>query len=87
VKAKTVSVLLRADGERIAITMLVPGYKTEAHDTYIGVAFLMLDQALGEYDVETRVGQIEVQAPGAARKEAISLQDLPHAFDAFFARR
>jgi hypothetical protein len=35
------------------------GYRESEHDRFAGVGFLMLDQALGEYDVETKVGGID----------------------------
>lgn len=41
----------------------------------------MLDQALGEYDVETRVGVINVAAPSARYGQVLTLADLPKAFD------
>ena len=52
----------------------------------MAIAFLLLDQTLGEYDVETRVGQIGVAAPSGSA-DAVSLEQLPQAFDAFFAGR
>jgi hypothetical protein len=52
----------------------------------MGIAYLLLDQALGEYDVETRVGFIEVKPSNAAATGAVKLQQLPEAFDAFVRR-
>ncbi|MBC2731660.1 hypothetical protein [Thiobacillus sp.] len=87
VKADTVSVMLRPEIDKIGLTVLIPGYTEASREAYMGIAFLMLDQALGEYDVETRVGQIEVAAPGDNSAKAVSLMQLPHAFDALFASR
>lgn len=87
VKASSVLVLLQPDGLKAGITVLIPGYTKAAHQTYAGIAFLFLDQALGEYDVETRVGFIDVHAPSTAIANAHSLQELPLTFDSFFAKR
>jgi hypothetical protein len=85
VKASSVSVLLEPDGQKAGITVFIPGYTQEGHNTYAGIAFLLLDQALGEYDVETRVGFIDVKAPARTSVQTLSLQELPNAFDDYFA--
>jgi len=87
VKANTVSVLLEPDGKKVGLTVFIPGYSEDNHNTYAGIAFLLLDQALGEYDVETRVGFVEVKAPSPVPAQVRSLQELPKAFDDFFAGR
>jgi hypothetical protein len=86
VQASSVKVLLRPQGERVAIEVLIPSYTGEAREAYLGVAFLMLDQALGEYDVEMRVGRIDVAAAVNDVSGAVNLEQLPHAFDSFFAK-
>lgn len=86
VKANAVTVLIQADGAKAGLTVLIPGCTEAQRKTYMAVAYLLLDQALGEYDVETRVGFIEVKAPSSAAKAAVTLQQLPKAFDAFFTR-
>jgi|SRR5882724_788218 len=87
VKANTVSVLVEPDGQKAGLTVFIPGYSESDRETYAGIAFLLLDQALGEYDVETRVGFIDVKAPTPGRAQARTLQELPKAFDDFFAGR
>jgi hypothetical protein len=87
VKASSISVLLQPDGQKVGLTLLIPGYTKRAHKTYAGIAYLLLDQALGEYDVETRVGFINVQEPSTATASARPLSQLPAAFDSFFAKR
>lgn len=87
VKASSVSVLLQPDGAKAGLKVVIPGYTKAAHKTYIAIAFLLLDQALGEYDVETRAGFIDVQAPTATGPAGYPLSELPAAFDALFAKR
>jgi hypothetical protein len=85
VRAGTVSVLLEPDGQKVGITVFIPGYTEEARETYVGIAFLFLDHALGEHDVETRVGFIDVKAVAPGSTPTRSLQDLPKVFDDYFA--
>lgn len=87
VKADSVSVLIEPDGLKAALTILIPGYTKVKDDTFRTIAYLFLDQALGEFDVETRVGFIEVAAPSERYKLAEPLRALPKAFDAFLAGR
>ncbi|WP_110112077.1 hypothetical protein [Bacillus sp. CGMCC 1.16541] len=49
-----------AEEETIDLTVYIKGY-TEEEEGYIGTAFLMLDSLLGEYDVATRLGEIDFQ--------------------------
>ena len=87
VKASAISALLAPQGQRIAVTLLIPGYSASTRTAYMGVTFLMLDQALGEYDVMTRVGAVDARAPTPADKTAVPLAQLPMAFDAVLAKR
>ena len=68
------------------IAIFIPGYTETARQTYLSIAFLMLDQALGEYDVETRVGEIRVENVTQAPADAAPLKDLPKRFDEMFAK-
>lgn len=86
VQAASVTVSIKRDGLKAAITVLIPGYTKSKHETYAGIAFLILDQALGEYDVETRVGAIDVAAPSEHYGQVRSLADLPKAFDELLGR-
>ncbi|MFL6657591.1 MAG: hypothetical protein ACJ8GW_05935 [Massilia sp.] len=86
VKADSVTVVIERDGPKAALIVLLPGYSQAEHDAYGGIAFLLLDQALGEFDVETRVGGVDFAAPSARYSKAIPLKDLPRAFDAFFSQ-
>jgi hypothetical protein len=48
-----------ADGDRIGLTLYVRGLTDENKRSLGGATFILLDNALGEYAVETRVGFIE----------------------------
>lgn len=85
VKAETVLVRLEPEGDKADITMYIPGYSEMRRDSFLPIAYLMLDQALGEHDVEMRVGTIEVQDAPSDRNGLLSLAQLPKAFDALLA--
>jgi hypothetical protein len=53
----------------------------------MGIAFLFLDQALGEYDVETRIGEIRIEDTSKAPPKAYPLKELPVRFDELFATK
>ncbi len=84
VKANSISVSIQVDGAKAGLTVFIPGYSKATHKAYAGIAFLFLDQALGEFDVETRVGFIDVVAPAETAKTSVTLAQLPLAFDTFF---
>ncbi len=49
------------DGDRIGLRLHVRGYGPETEEVLGQAAFILLDNALGEYVVETRVGYIDLQ--------------------------
>ncbi len=63
------------------INLFIPGFReNDANLTQIG--YLLLDEALGEYDVETRLGPIKMFWPEAcADGERYPLARLPALFD------
>jgi hypothetical protein len=70
------------DDLKIGIFVFVKDYKEELHGNMI---FLMLDTALGEYDVETKVGTIECSDFNSEHfSDNLSLDTLPEKFDMMF---
>ncbi len=67
-----------ADGQKVGLTVYVMGYE-EGNLAAQQAVFLLLDNALGEYEVETRVGFIELRpAPIDPRKAGLRpFKDLP----------
>lgn len=86
VKADSVAVLIERDAGAAALTVLIPGYTSAQHETFVGITYLLLDQALGEFDVETRVGNIQVAAPSNEFARPVPLKNLAREFDALLAR-
>ena len=84
---KTVHYTLFRDGIKIGIMLFHQGYKADLENAYATAMYLLLDEALGEYDVETKVGFIEIRNTDAQYFNPDQvLPDLPSDFDAAFAR-
>lgn len=64
IKPSEVRVRMQPEGDKIGLVLYLKGYREEEKDTYAQLGFLLLDQALGERDVETRVGTIAFEALG-----------------------
>lgn len=70
------------DGNKVGLTLFIDGYDPAAREKFGKAIYLMLDQALGEYDVETKVGFIEFEA-AEARSASVKqpFSSLPESFD------
>jgi hypothetical protein len=85
VKKADVFCTVEPDGNKAGVTVYIRGYQDRLKNQYTAIAFLMLDQALGEYDVETKVGFIEVHDFAKPSKlEKKPLADVTQVFDAFW---
>lgn len=74
------------DGPRLSVTLFIRGFKSTPSKDYEQVGYLMLDGALGEYDVETKVGGIEIRALTDERLPGlVELDQLAGVFDKMFA--
>ena len=68
--------------------VFLDGYKEDEKSTWGQIGYLLLDEALGEYDVETKVGAIVFQSRESKHFErAHPLRELPKDFDDYFADR
>ena len=79
---------IEPDAGKVGITLFIEGYTEAQHERYAAVAFLMLDSALGEYDVETKIGGIDFMprtAKSGLPKQPFSA--LVKSFDTFGNRR
>jgi hypothetical protein len=88
IQSKDVHFLLARDEPRVGIVLFFNGY-SEAEKTLFGqIGYLFLDEALGEFAVEMRVGFIEFQTRDSKHfKNAFPLDELPAQFDEFWAMR
>ena len=78
---KDVQFSLLDNGKIAGIYLFIPGYREDDADLK-QIGYLLLDQVIGEYDVETRMGPIKMFPPHAQTEgERYPLADLPARFD------
>lgn len=82
VRAAAVRFTLTPAAGKVDIVLFLPGDERQDPEKMMGVGFLLLDHALGEFDVETKVGEIEVQPLKRVPAAAKPLGELGRAFDA-----
>ena len=66
VRVAEVEFSLLRNGDAVGICLYLPGYSEARRVDFRSIGYLMLDQALGEFDVETKIGAIEMSAPPAS---------------------
>jgi hypothetical protein len=76
-------------GERVDLAVYVQGFGAASDATLKQAGYLLLDNALGEYDVETKIGPIEWRALPAdpAGAGLTPLRRLPEVVDAMAGPR
>jgi len=75
------------EGEHIGVEVHLPGYR-EGDEQAMGIAFLLLDSALGEYVVMTRVGSVTLKplVAGASDPSLRPLSEVGRLFEAKFGK-
>ncbi|MHC4985006.1 MAG: hypothetical protein ACYTFO_02495 [Planctomycetota bacterium] len=78
-----------ADGESFSLVIYFEDYRDAKRDVFIQAMYHLLDMALGEYDVTTKIHQIDIQRlPDDPRMTGlVPLTELPETFDAFWEAR
>jgi hypothetical protein len=88
IQSKDVHFLLARDEPRVGIVLFFNGYNEAERTAFRQIGYLFLDEALGEYEVEMKVGFIEFQARDSRHfKNALPLVELPAQFDEFWAKK
>ncbi len=72
-------------GAKLAIKVWVPGFTSD--DDMGQLLYLVLDHTIGEYDMETRIGGIELAPLESAPADARALTELPALLDQTFPTR
>lgn len=86
VNPENVQFTLLDNGKAAGIQLFIPSFQ-EGDAEWKMLGYLLLDEVLGEYDVETRLGPIEMFAADArAEWERYPLTELPRAFDQLMSR-
>jgi hypothetical protein len=74
------------NGKIAGVYLFIPGF-VEGDTDLKQIGYLLLDETLGEYDVETRLGLIKMLSPDAnTSTQRYPLSDLPAYFDELVAR-
>ena len=83
VTVKAASVALQAEpvGDKVNVSIFIPGYSESTKQACTTIAYLLLDQAVGEYDVETRIGEIRIDDISKAPAQTFPLRDFPKIID------
>jgi hypothetical protein len=69
------------NGKIAGLCLFIPGYR-EGDADLEQIGYLMLDEALGEFDVEMRLGLIKMLPPETRTEgDRYPLADLPNHFD------
>ncbi len=76
------------DPRKVAVLLFVRGYMQERDVDFGQIGYLFLDEALGEYDVETKVGFIEVFGHDSKHFSGASpISEMANRFDAILVSR
>jgi hypothetical protein len=85
VDVKDVQFSLLVNGTTVGIYLFIPGYRDDDVDLR-RIGYLLLDEALGEFDVESRVGLIRMFPTGSHEQgDRHPLVELPTLFDQLVA--
>jgi hypothetical protein len=74
------------NGKIAGIILYIPGYREEDTD-FKQIGYLMLDEALGEFDIETKVGLVKMlSSESEATQNRYPIAELPDYFDRLACR-
>lgn len=86
--ADDVRYLLAKDGDKVGVVLFFDGYTKNEASTFGQIGYLFLDEALGEYAMETQVGFVEFQPRYSKYFErSRPLPELPAHFDEYWGRK
>jgi hypothetical protein len=81
VDPREVQFSLLDNGKIAGVNLFIPGFR-EGDSDWKQIGYLLLDDILGEYDVESRLGLIKMLSPSTQTdEERYSLSELPARFD------
>jgi len=83
VGAEDIEITPEPDGEKIGLRVFVKGFNQEQSKQYSHLVYIFLDHIIGEYDMETRVGFIEIYPfEKTSSNKRFGINDFPAVFDA-----
>ncbi len=79
-----VDCVLKSSLRRIDISLFAENYRPEDYYSWLEIAFLLLDAAIGEIDVATKVGEVTIiDKEKLSDTNAFPLTELPQRFDRY----
>jgi len=85
IKVSDVYYRIFKDQDKVGLIMFIEGCNNANKDIYRNIGYLFLDDALGEYDVEMKVGFIEIESKESKYfGEAQPLLNLAQHFDEYY---
>ena len=85
IKASEVHYKMFKDQEKVGLIIFLDGYNELEQEIYGNIGYLFLDEALGEYDIEMKVGFIEFHSRESEYFEGSRpLRELSDNFDEYF---
>ena len=87
IEPSNLEIALEPDGVKPGFNVFVKDYEESKRDLYLHLVFLMLDQAIGEYDMTMKVGFIEIKSfEENTEFKRHRFDELPQIFDEFVTR-
>ena len=79
---------LQSEDESIDLILYVPGLSEENRNEFVNACYVLLDMAIGEYDVATKIRYIDHQAlmPTTEMEGLKPLTELPKEFDELYTK-
>jgi len=88
IKVEDVRYAMFEDGEKVGIILFFEGYNKIEKNLFDNIGYLFLDEALGEYDMETKVGFVEFHDYNSGQyRKSKPLKVLSKSFDLYFRKR
>ena len=85
IKPEDVKCQLFKDGKKVGVMLFFKNYSPEQNNLFARIGYLLLDESIGEYDVETKVGFIEFASQDSKHfQDAFPLIKLSSRFDEQF---
>ena len=85
IKSDSVYYNLYKDQDKLGVILFFDNYNEKEHSIYGNLGYLFLDEALGEYDVETKLGFIEFHNKSSKQfAGATQIKQLSEQFDAYY---
>lgn len=74
---------LQSEDQQIDLILYIPELTEDNHDDFVNICYLLLDMAIGEYDVTTKIRYIDHQPlpPNPETEGLKPLTELPREFD------